>query len=98
MHPPSHEEMMVYQMRKLRRELRMLRYSVIFAAVGISAVIALGAAAFSLAVVATGLVVAVYCLAHGIKLVADGWDMAAMRWKRAKWQAEREKAVNDEKI
>ncbi len=87
---------MVYQMRKLRRELRLLRYAVIFGAVGICAVIAMGPLAFGFAAVAAGLVIVLYSLAQAAKFLADGWDMASMRWQRAKWQAEREKAVRDE--
>ena len=96
MNPPTHEEIMIHQMRKLRRELRLLRHSVIYAAIGISAVIALGTPAFGLATMAAGIVIVLYCLARAAKFLADGWDMASMRWHRAKWQAEREKAVNDD--
>ncbi len=96
MQPLSHEEMMVLQMRKLRRELRMLRYSIIASGIAISAVISLGAPAFGFVIVATGMVVILYSIARGAKLLVDGWDLVSMRWHRAKWQAERNKGIEDE--
>jgi len=95
MPPPEHEEIMVHQLRKLRREVRLLRYAVIFAAIAICAVLATGPAAFVFAAFAAGLVIAMFAIIGTARLLADGWDAVSMRWQRSKWQAERNKAVDD---
>ncbi|HTB62685.1 MAG TPA: hypothetical protein VK737_03775 [Opitutales bacterium] len=96
--PPPDE--VAIQVRKLRYEVRRLRYTVIICALGICAVIGLEnnvmAPFVALAVIAAVLLAG---LIGAAKLFANGWDAVSMRWQRARWQAERNKPVEeDEKL
>jgi hypothetical protein len=92
--PPEFEEV-ARQVRKVRLEVKRLRYTVIVSAVAICSVVALGSSAFLFWTLAAGLVILLYCLVGSARLIADGWDFFSMRWQRARWQAERNKPVDD---
>lgn len=81
-------------MRKLRLEVRKLRTTVIICTIAICLCLAVG---FSfgfqgvmalLGIFAVAIAV-LYTIAGSARLLVDGWDALAMRWMRARWQAER---------
>ncbi len=91
MHQPHEPSELERQVRKLRLEVRKLRYAVIACAIGICLTIAAGPGAFVVIAGVAGVVVALMCIAGVARLLADGWDSVSMRWQRARWQAERNK-------
>jgi len=94
--PPPEPTELERQVRKLRLEVRKLRLTVIFCTVAVCLVLGVGfSMGFSvvliIAAIAAGLALLLLCIAGSARLLADGWDAVAMRWQRARWQAERNK-------
>jgi hypothetical protein len=92
-HPPEPTEL-ERQVRKLRLEMRKLRLTVVFCTVAICLSFSVGfSMGFAAVLVLMGIlavaVVVLYMIAGSARLLADGWDAIAMRWQRARWQAER---------
>jgi hypothetical protein len=100
--PPPPPDEVAIQVRKLRYEVRRLRNTVIVCTAALCVALGLG---FNFNVVAPLVALAalaallIACVVGVARLMSDGWDAVSMRWQRARWQAERNKPVEeDEKL
>ncbi len=101
MHPAPEPTESDRQIRKLRLEIRRLRHTAIFCTVAICLTLGIGfTAGFPVVLIIFGFIftigVLLFCIAGSARLAADSWDAVSMRWQRARWQAERNKATEKE--
>ncbi len=95
--PPPEPTELERQIRKLRLEVRKLRWTVIVCAIGIGLCVALREQAIIVLAVLALFAVMLVLVAGGARLLANGWDAVSMRWQRARWQAERNRPAPDDK-
>ncbi|HVU38764.1 MAG TPA: hypothetical protein VHC95_10550 [Opitutales bacterium] len=102
MQPPPEPTELERQVRKLRLEVRRLKFTVVGCAIAVCLTLGVGnyfgpqLVLMIMGGLAAG-VLLLYIIAGSARKLADGWDALAMRWQRHKWQAERNKPVNDAK-